>query len=225
MKRFWNWFSSLTRSSQIGLSVCVLHVAVIGVLCINHFVAPRLAPHKPIAVRTQALPRAVIASPPAAAPTQKVGAKPAPAKKEVGKPAISKTAPNQNEALLKQLADSLEAVIAPTPQPRKSFEVALPATIVSASSPDKQGPSYGDALSAILQNSLDLPEFGEVTAKIDIDPNGIVVGVDILEARSRKNSEFLKKRLQELLFPCFNDFGLCEKHLTFTVTFRNVENR
>ena len=62
-------------------------------------------------------------------------------------------------------------------------------------------------------------------AKIEIDATGAVTECDILDARSRKNAEFLKKRLRELVFPCFNEFGLTDNHLNFTVTFNNVENR
>lgn len=129
--------------------------------------------------------------------------------------------------LLKQIAENLGAIAASTKTSQPSnFAVALPSTIeiqTGIQAPFDR-PGYGETVSAILQSSLDLPEFGKVVAKIEIDANGAVVRCEILETRSQKNAAFLKKRLQELAFPCFNEFGLTETHLNFTITFQNVEN-
>lgn len=130
--------------------------------------------------------------------------------------------------LLQQITENLEAIAAPakTSQP-SNFAVALPSIIeiqTGIQAPFDR-PGYGETVSAILQSSLDLPEFGKVVAKIEIDANGTVARCEILETRSQKNAAFLKKRLQELAFPCFNEFGLTETHLNFTITFQNVENR
>ena len=133
-----------------------------------------------------------------------------------------------DSALLLQIAENLGAIAASSKVTHPpNFSVSLPNSveIQSVGVAANDSPAYGETVSAILQNNLDLPEYGEVVAKIDIDASGAVVGCEILETRSRKNAEFLKKRLQELAFPCFNEFGLVEKHLNFTITFHNVENR
>ena len=141
-------------------------------------------------------------------------------------PEIGKESAIDNE-ILHQIAESLGTLSASTKVSQQSnFKVSLPPSIQiraeAKSSFDR--PGYGELVSAILQNSLDLPEFGQVIAKIEIAANGDVTQCEILETRSRKNAEFLKKRLQELAFPCFNEFGLLEPRLTFTITFHNAEN-
>ncbi len=114
---------------------------------------------------------------------------------------------------LENIAESLGAIASSSKasqQPSK-FAVSLPTAIeIQSTKEEEQRPGYGEVVSAILQERLDLPEFGEVVAKIEIAPNGTVASVEILEAKSRKNGSFLKKRLQELAFPCFNEFGLSE---------------
>lgn len=130
--------------------------------------------------------------------------------------------------LLQKIVEDLEAIASSTKISRQSnFTVPLPSSIEIR--PEVQTsfdrPKYGEIVSAILLHSLDLPEFGQVIVAVEIDANGSVTQCEILDARSRKNGEFLKKRLQELTFPCFNEFGLSENHLNFTITFNNVENR
>ncbi len=80
-------------------------------------------------------------------------------------------------------------------------------------------PNYGQILIAYLQESLDLPEFGEVKVDLEIDRNGHLVHFEILEEKSKKNGEFLKKRLPELVLPCFN--GSMNETVVFTITFKN----
>jgi hypothetical protein len=84
---------------------------------------------------------------------------------------------------------------------------------------------YEELLIAFLQESLDLPEFGHVRLKLEIDGFGLLIDCQILEAKSAKNAEFLKNRLPELTFPCLNDFGNLSSTQTFNITFRNVETR
>ena len=84
---------------------------------------------------------------------------------------------------------------------------------------------YGEILIGYLQSMLELPEWGEVKALIVINRFGEPIRCDILESKSRKNGDFLKKRLPELSFPCFNDFSIVGETLEFTITFRNLETR
>ncbi len=85
-------------------------------------------------------------------------------------------------------------------------------------------PSYEEYLVAYLQGALDLPERGDVKLRIEIDRFGRLSECEVLDSRNSKNAEFLKNRLPELTFPCFNDFGITDLTQTFTITFRNVEN-
>ena len=84
-------------------------------------------------------------------------------------------------------------------------------------------PTYGEYLIAYLQNALDLPEYGEVKAQLEIDRFGRLVDCQIVYTKSGKNAEFLKNQLPELTFPCLNDFGILDSTHIFTITFRNAE--
>jgi hypothetical protein len=83
--------------------------------------------------------------------------------------------------------------------------------------------TYGQSLIAYLESSLDLPEYGKVKLELCIDRKGHLVKSQVLDSENDKNSEFLKNRLPELTFPCFNDFQITENTLTFTISFRNAE--
>ena len=115
----------------------------------------------------------------------------------------------------------------PKAQEPSHFAPRLPTSIeIQSGGPSAEvRPGYGEIVSSILQSNLDLPEFGQVVARIEINAIGSVSSCEILQAKSRKNGEFLKKRLRELVFPCFNEFGITENHLNFTITFHNAENR
>ena len=133
-----------------------------------------------------------------------------------------------HKEILDQIASSLDAISSPAQtQPSPKFALALPSSIEMQNGvrDSKDRPSYGEMISAILQSNLDLPEYGEVVAKIEINASGIVTKCEILEMKSRKNADFIKKRLQELAFPCFNEFGLSEPKINFTITFHNDEYR
>jgi hypothetical protein len=78
-------------------------------------------------------------------------------------------------------------------------------------------------LGIALQEQLQLPELGEVIARLILQPPGILSEIEIIDTKSKANAEFLKKRLPLLELPCFNDYGIKDKTLEFTITFRNVE--
>lgn len=107
------------------------------------------------------------------------------------------------------------------PVARKASEISLPSGISSAPllEQEDESPSYGQTLVSYLQNCLDLPEYGEVKVDLEIDRLGRLVRFDILEEKSKKNGEFLKKRLPELALPCFN--GQSNETVVFTITFKN----
>ncbi len=145
-----------------------------------------------------------------------------------------KEEPVQNEAL-QEIAKSLQslaaaAAITAAPEPRyERPALILPKAIApsqtTAEPESNANPSYEDFLVAFLQSSLDLPERGDVRIRIEIDRFGHLSECEILDLKNSKNGEFLKKRLPELAYPCFNDFGITDLTQTFTITFRNVETR
>lgn len=85
--------------------------------------------------------------------------------------------------------------------------------------------SYHEYLISFLQNSLELPEYGEIKAKLTIDRFGRLLTCEIIDSRSKKNSQVLKNRLPELVYPCLNDYGILDATQTFTITFKNAEIR
>lgn len=244
MNYLWNKFSLLSRFKQIGIVVLGVHFAIIVGLFCNHLLSKKQHRSQSIAIRTINLPRTNAPSlrsnktipqkttnaPPIKTHTSNVH-KPSQTTASSSK-TIKKQSPSTarltstEETLLQQLSNSLDALSKSEENADTKFAVSIPAVIEAGILQTTNNPSsqsYGTAFTAILQNNLDLPEFGTVTAKIEINPQGKITALEILDARSQKNSDFLKKRLQELTFPCFNEFGLSEKHLNFTVTFRNVE--
>jgi len=246
VKRLWVWFQSLPRARQIGIAVLAAHGIAILMLAANHLSAPTLKPRKAFAIRTALVPKPApvvrkdrsTKIPATTAPTveEKKNKSPLSRKTEAkkGSPVPQKKGgasrvanPEVDTHLLQQIAESLEA-ISDTPMSTQShFSFSLPPAVEIQD--DGQAffdrPAYGEAVTAALQNSLVLPEYGSVIAQIEIGSNGTVRRCEILEARSRKNSEFLKKRLQELAFPCLNEFGISDDRVVFTITFQNVENR
>lgn len=234
MKLF-NYFLTLSRGKQIGLVVCMVHLfAVFGLMC-HHLVSRRLKPPKSMIVRTITPPverktqttKAESTVPkiqqPVAATTPKPkpatpSKKPAPVKPA---PIAKKEAPVKQERLLKEIAESLETLNTDSKKARTAL--ALPSKIAPKTEVVEDSPNYGEFLIGYLQTALDLPEYGEVRARLEIDRFGRLIDCEILEAKSLKNAEFLKNQLPQLTFPCLNDFGIVDATQQFTITFRNVE--
>lgn len=244
-------FHLLSRGKQIAVVVCSLHLMAVFGLLGNHLFSKRMRAPRPIAVRTvvpqgavktyEVAPKAQVAAPVVKkeAPKKEVAKKvvaPKPVAAVAAKvPVKGKAAPlptpkkiplEKDEGLLKEIASQLEAfnsasskqkVVLPVPSKVESKAPVKAEVVV--------GPTYGEFLIGYFQENLDLPEHGEVKAKIEIDRFGQLIDVQILEAKSSKNAEFLKNRLPELSFPCLNDFDIYETAQTFTITFRNAEIR
>jgi len=251
MMEFFKKFLSFSRLKQIAIVVCFLHFLAIAAMTGHHFATRRLRPAKPISVRTfvpkAAPPLAVQTtqktqpSRPAAssAAPKKVAEKPAtqkkppaqttakPVKKAVAAPAEAKAKPVKEEKALKEIAESLQSIAAEPKSIRPSL--AIPAILsqpakTSVAEESNFNPSYGEFLTAFLQSELALPEQGDVKIQIAIDSFGKLLDCQVLDSKSSKNEEFLKNRLPELVFPCFNVFGITDLTQTFTIAFRNVEN-
>ncbi len=225
--RLYQRFLVLSRSKQIAIAVCFIHFTAILGLFIHHL-GNRRQPSRPMVVKTfhvnaeqnikaEALP-VVTKSIKKTAPVQsKLPRKAKPVTKKKGI-----TTPAKEKNLLKEIAGSLETL---SSEPKKSRPIlTLPPQLrPKAQIESKSDPSYGESLTAFLETALDLPEYGQVRAEIEIDQFGRLISCNILETRSLKNSEFLKTQLPNLIFPYFDDFGITDVSQTFTVVFRNVD--
>lgn len=222
-------FLLLSRGKQIALAVCLTHFLLVLALLGHHLFTRQLRPPRPIVVRTLAAQppqRAIAAAPapkPAAAKSTAPKKTPAPAQKPTAKakPApkiVSAAKKIPPPAVLQEIAESLETLSVERAPTRTALTVPTKIQAQAEIASTALDPTYGEILIAYLQNELDLPEYGDVKAKIEIDRFGRLVDCQILEAKSAKNAEFLKNRLPELAFPCLNDSQ------SFTITFRNVEN-
>ncbi|HSX25527.1 MAG TPA: hypothetical protein VLE89_00795 [Chlamydiales bacterium] len=226
-------FLTLSRAKQIGIVVILTHCLIVLSLTIHHFAIFRSPPKRPIVVRSrppspQAIPQKVQKSTSSAKPSPKKTSPPAP--KIASKPKKSAPPPKpvpkaDSSQLLEEISSSFEALAAKSePKPLLS----LPSHVIPKAEIEKETPidiNYGEALIGYLQSVLDLPEFGEVKALIEIDRFGHILRCDILQTKSRQNGDFLKQRLPELSFPTFNEFGIASSTLEFTITFRNAETR
>jgi hypothetical protein len=214
-------FLLLSRGKQIALVVCSLHFLIIFGSLGHHFATRKLKPARPMIVKTVVpitKPEPKIAqAKPAAAPKT---AKPQPKKKESKVAKATKPAAKPAPAPIQKKAEETAAVeYKPKPQ------LLIPSKVVAKEETKvetAEDPRYSEFLIAYLQNTLDLPELGEVRMKIQIDRFGKLIDCEVLEAKSKKNEEFLKKELPDLSFPCLADFGILEASQTFTITFRNV---
>ncbi len=245
MRKFLQFFWSLPKGKQIAFSVMAIHLMVLLGLMSHHLFTSRLRPPRPMVIKTisplpvnvekkiasREMPKERVEK---KQTSEKKSAAPPPKKEKPSSPKLTlkpkaTVEPKVEETLLKEIAESFQAI---SSEPKKTARPVLNIPTRAASKPSEEVPeesvqdvSYEEFLIAFLQNALDLPEFGEVRAKLEIDAFGKLIECQILEAKSAKNAQFLKNRLPELAFPCLNDFGILNGKQTFTITFRNVEIR
>ena len=228
-------FKSYSRLKQIAVSVLLLHVFSVLALATHHLIARRSFSQKMIVVRERLFPPAPLpkASPSPMKTSAPAAAKTAPLPKPASKPSKQTSSPKpakktkETPALLNEIAASLEKLTEEEKIP-SAAALKIPSTLKQrAEIQDLQAndATYGETVISLMQTSLDLPEFGEVKARIEIGRDGRVISCAILESKNRKNEDFLKTGLPSLIFPNFNDFGITDATLTFTITFRNAEIR
>jgi len=151
------------------------------------------------------------------------------------KPAKAAAKPKIPAGALHEIEEGFNAIeTKPFASKTSAPEIKLPAVIQSQSAQSisidsnitqSSVPStYHLCLIEQLQTSLQLPEIGDVKIKIMLAAPGTISSIQILDAKSKKNAEWLKNQLPLLSLPCFNDFGIVDAILEFTITFRNVEN-
>lgn len=134
------------------------------------------------------------------------------------KPVINQNKPIESE-LLKEIERNFDSITEPLPKPVLKPEIELPTpNLVFHFSIENEdvGPTDAERIALLLQELLQLPEYGEVRAQLKISRLGQLESFDILESKSKKNSDFLKNRLPEVQFPCLNESA------TLTIVFRNA---
>ncbi|HEX2583453.1 MAG TPA: hypothetical protein VHL30_04990 [Chlamydiales bacterium] len=199
-----------TRGKQIAVAVLLMHALLLAMLGADHWMHRVKRERKPVAVRTFVLEPAPKAAP--STPTKTISSKKSAVPKPPQKKAPVPTAAQDH--LLAEIEKNLESFTA-NPAPVKKTNIAIP-TLNTQPQTQPTEPFAVEQIAALLQEYLELPEFGEVKIKLSINPNGRLEKLEILEAKSEKNAEFLKKRLPELPFPCLNELT------TLTIVFSNA---
>jgi len=216
------WFFSLTRAKQIVLSVLTAHTLCVLSLLINHVwttkksqntftvhtvrLTPALQQPPVVATASTQRPVAAVSGP---SPTKKPST--APTKKTTSTP---KTKPSPKPVtaappLPEPVKPALTVPVLSLPTPSSTPTPSTPTTTTSSLSPT-------ETIGTFLRDCLELPEFGEVKLRLTLDKSGRLLDLEILEAKSEKNAQFLKNRLPELEFPWLNE------NTTVTIVFRNV---
>lgn len=228
------------KFSKIIKLVFAAHIAIVCALSLHHFFSKE-KPKTKMLVRTFSTQTQTVALTPVkkAAPIAKKiaqsisPAKTSPAVKEKTVAKVNVAPVTSSKSNATPLSDKIspsktnEIALPKDILPSKTNEIALPKDVATNKIEEipmtqaMEMPSYGEILTTYLQNSLDLPEYGEVKVDLEIDCYGHLVRIEILEEKSKKNGEFLKKRLPELVLPCFNERGKLHETVVFTITFKN----
>lgn len=147
-------------------------------------------------------------------------------KQKKQKPTVQKAPKEVHDEIFTQIASSLQkseslratkkaVQDATTPLPKElgALQTESSVTIDPQNSLTSQEERYIDELILILKRSLVLPEHGEVRLILHLSRNGKVRNVEILGAKSTKNSTYVEKMLPTLHFAAFgNRFTGEEEH-------------
>lgn len=212
---------------KIFYSVLIIHLVILGL-----FTRSKTSPPNPpieIHVKTyvQREKKPVPKKKQVSAIAQSTTKRPVIAKKKKKAAKRSKTNTQNrrvSNSLLQELRQNINS-ISSVEQKFEKKEITVPKKILDLQI-DQPAQMEGNAdevpfealLSEILKSGLTLPDYGEVKARITLHPNGSLVQLEILESKSHQNESYLKNRLQEIAFPCFNG-ATTEKKVV--VTFKN----
>ena len=218
-------YLSLSKKRQITIAVVLFHLLFLICLSIHHLFNSSKKPNAHLSVKTFSHIEKIVPKQPAPISTKtphKTATEPSPKPQEKPK-VISPKKTTSAPSLPKKPIEEVAAKGQKSP----SSELKIPAPIAMPMKNDtnsSQLKSYeeenlNEMIISFLQNTLELPEFGEVKAKIEIDSSGHLVSLNILSSKSKKNEQFLKNQLPDLIFPCLNKTN----HI-FTITFHNAKN-
>jgi hypothetical protein len=204
----------MTLFKKISLYVLGAHFLLLLILLSQHLLT-RPFKYKPIAVRTVHIARTP-PPPPVAAIKQPAKSSPTPAKKPsvIAKSASpKKKSPAPSQKLLQDIESNLQALTSPVVKERVKTEISIPTLHIESITFEESNST--ERIAAFLQDSLQLPEYGEVKVALSLDRSGKLLHLDILDSKSEKNKQFIKNRLPELQFPCLNESA------SLTIVFRN----
>ena len=230
--RFIRWYQSLSRKNQIIFAVFFIHGVHLLFLTAEQWFSPQQLKQKKLAIRTFTLPAEPKKTPPireqkTTAPVNasvSMAIKPQLLKKQPAKTATQAPAKNKSDsqqALLQEIENNLQVLSSLPSKTANKTEISVPVffeppPIETTPSYESEFASLNERIAAMLQETLQLPEFGEVKIFLSIDRFGRLQSLEVLESKSTKNAEFLKNRLPELLFPCLNEAT------SLTVVFSNA---
>ncbi len=217
------WFFSLTLFGKIAVSVIAIHLALLFIMGIDHLASPSPKQRNPLTVRIHQPVKEKLKPISVTSVSKPKKAAPSPKKKS----ATPKKSKLPDLSALRELEKSFAAISTAALESSTASKLNLPSFLESSSVEAKvdetASASYGPYLVTFFQKHLQLPEIGDVKARITLKAPGQLLSLEILDTKSSKNADWLKNQLPLLELPCFNDFGITDANLEFTITFRNVE--
>lgn len=186
-----NWARNHQGTTWIATGVILVHMVTLSYLLTHRPEILNKIPAK-IAVHTKVTPKPKVIKT-AAKKTKRSGKKRPPLKK--GK----KIAP----------LPPTTQVIAP-PKPLQKLQVNK-----------EMEEKYASQIIQKMQQSLSLPEYGEVKLSLTVHKSGEVRGIEILTSQSDANREYLETHLKTLAFPKLEG-GLRSETHTFLISFCNA---
>ena len=200
----------------------------------------------PAPLPTAAKPKATPATPkkeiaktkttPKPKPTPTISKQTSPLPKKSPEKVVADKPEKKNIEISKELIDELEERIAKIETKRDKIparkEISIPKSIDSLFTKEPihfeeesfsfdEVNSYGEFLTAYLQEILHLPDFGEVKVQITVAQDGSVMRYAVVKAESDKNKKYLEENLTSLRFPEFKGKGITKSEETFVLTFCN----
>lgn len=165
-----------------------------------------------------------------AKPTKSVGKKKSSSTQQQKKSSSFSQLPSQEfeipSSILKQLEESIAKIAQKDDKQCKSNTVAatnLPSKVaIDFAQEEKPLPSYTASLITALTQALQLPEYGEVKVKIQVNSMGEITNLLVLQTESTANKLYLEKCLPNIVLPKYNEKNLLRNEQTFTLTFCNA---
>lgn len=212
----------MSRLNKIFYIIFTIHLLLLGALALNRVALPPLS-HRPIEVHFVTLeppppqplatpiPPQKITAPPPPKATPKPTPKPMPKPVEKSVVKAPKTAPTKpKNKRLDQLAAKARASLAKIDdKPHKQ------------GAPTIEDEDYVAALVERLRFLLRLPAFGSVRIGLTLTREGKVMKVEVLQAHSDVNRDYVVQTLQGQSFPSFQQAFPKEQQHSFTLTFAN----
>jgi|GEM_PF-2219879 len=148
-------------------------------------------------------------------------------KPEPKKTTAKKTTPSPAQKIPQKVLDEIEESIAKIDtnrdklikaDPNKKEKVMIPKLVLSQS--DLGSEIYNRILMEALEESLHLPELGEIKVELTLKRDGSIVKLNFLKSESKKNKTYLEKNLPSLNFPPFDEAYLGKESHTFILNFQ-----